>query len=345
MRIGYAPYDASLDAPGDRRRFVAWAQDRQIEFEVLDAPRPDIDVAVVCTAADLTRWHQAPAGIRLIYDITDDYLGLPDGGWKNRGRGVAKFLSGELSRPTLRYRDLMVETCRRADVVVCTSASQREHVLEAAGGKDVRIILDCYDAAWAGGKRDYSSSGSPRIAWEGLPFNVHTLSVVREPLEQLPAALQPSVHIVTPPTFRPYARRFGRRSTGTIADQALPGTETVVHPWERATVADIVAGCDVAIIPLPLRDDFAAGKSAQKLISLWALGMPVITSATPAYEQAMSAAGLDLACRTPADWTRALTSLLSDEQARRDAAEAGRRYVERCASREIMLARWDDVLL
>jgi glycosyltransferase involved in cell wall biosynthesis len=343
-RIGYVPYDGSLDAPGDRRRFVAWAHERGVDFEVVDAPQDGIDVAVVCTVADLVRWRGAPPGLRVIYDVTDDYLGLPSHGWKNRARGVAKFLSGELSRPTLHYRELMVDMCRRADVVVCTSEAQRDHVLMAAGEKDVRLILDCYDADWPSRKRDYRSSGPPRIAWEGLPFNVGTLAVVREALDALPAELRPSVHVVTQPTFRPYARRFGRRSAEGIAQQALPNSELVIHPWERDTVSDLVSSCDVAIIPLPLDDRFAAGKSAQKLISLWALGMPVVTSATPAYEEAMKAAGLDLACRTTADWTRALTLLLSDENARRAAGEAGRGYAERHASREIMLARWDDVL-
>jgi glycosyltransferase involved in cell wall biosynthesis len=343
-KIGYVPYDGSLDAPGDRRRFVAWAHDRGVDFDVVDGPQEGIDVAVVCTVADLTRWRSAPPGLRVIYDVTDDYLGLPSHGWKNRARGIAKFLSGELSRPTLHYRELMVDMCRRADVVVCTSEAQRDHVLMAAGEKDVRLILDCYDAGWPSRKRDYRSSGPPRVAWEGLPFNVGTLAVVREALDALPAELRPSVHVVTQPTFRPYARRFGRRSAKGIAQQALPNSEVVIHPWARDTVPDLVSGCDVAIIPLPLDDRFATGKSAQKLISLWALGMPVVTSATPAYEEAMKAAGLDLACRTTADWTRALTLLLSDEDARRAAGEAGREYVERHASREIMLARWDDVL-
>jgi glycosyltransferase involved in cell wall biosynthesis len=344
LRVGYAPYDHDLEAPGDRRRFVAWARDRGIDFDVLDAPQADHDVAVVCTVADLTRWRAAPPGLRVIYDVTDDYLGLPSHGWKNRARGVAKFLSGELSRPTLRYRELMADMCRRADVIVCTSEAQRIHVRRVAGDKDVPIILDCYDADWAGRKRDYQSAGAPRIAWEGLPFNVGTLAVVREALEGLPDELRPSIHVVTQPSFRPYARRFGTRSAEDVARRALPGAEVVLHPWERDTVADVVAGCELAIIPLPLDDRFAAGKSAQKLLSLWALGMPVVTSATPAYEQAMEAAGLDLACRTTADWTRALTILLSDENARRSAAEAGRAYVEQHASREIMLSRWDNVI-
>jgi hypothetical protein len=344
MRLAYAPYDASLDAPGDRRRFVAWATDRGVDFEVADRPRAGIDVAVVCTAADLARWRAAPHGMKVIYDITDDYLGLPDTGLKNRARGMAKFVSGELSRPTLHYRDLMVDMCRRADVVVVTSEDQRAHVEQLADHHDVRIILDCYDADTVDRKRDYALSGSPCVAWEGLPFNVHTLALLHDPLAAMPGELRPAVHVVTQPTFRPYARRFGRRSSRAIAERALPGIAVVSHQWERSTMADAVAACDMAVIPLPLDDGFAHSKSAQKLISLWAMGMPVVTSATPAYAEAMRGAGLNLACRTADDWTRALTTLLSDEDARRAAAQAGRAYVEEHASREIMLARWDALL-
>jgi glycosyltransferase involved in cell wall biosynthesis len=344
MRLGYAPYDRTLDAPGDRRRFVAWARARGVEFELVDRPKAGIDVAVVCTVADLPRWRHAPPGMKVVYDITDDYLGLPETGLKNRARGVAKFLAGELSRPTLRYRQIMVEMCKRADVVVCTSEDQRHNVEELAGSCDVRIILDCYDPEIAGLKRDYSASAGPRLAWEGLAVNVGTLALLREPLAQLPPELRPTVHIATQPVFHRYARRFGRCSAQAVAERALPDVSIVLHPWDRFDAAHIVAACDVAVIPLPLDDSFARSKSAQKLVSWWAMGMPVVTSATPAYSQAMRAAGLNTACRTIDDWGHALGTLLADEAARRAAGEAGRTYVERHASREIMLSRWDEVL-
>ena len=68
-------------------RFVAWALDRDVAFELLEEPQPGFDVVVVSTAADLTRWRDAPRETKIIYDLTDDYLGLPDAGFKNRGGG------------------------------------------------------------------------------------------------------------------------------------------------------------------------------------------------------------------------------------------------------------------
>src|SRR5262249_5672567 len=93
-----------------------------------------------------------------------------------------------------------------------------------------------------------------------------------------------------------------------------------------------------------LENEFARSKSAQKLVGFWAMNMPVAASATPAYTGAMRTAGLDLACRTAGDWTRALTKLLSDEEERRAAGSKGRAFVDAHASREITLKRWDEVL-
>src|SRR3954463_7322879 len=144
MRLRYLPQHPNPHSPRGRRPFVAWAQERKVDFEVVDRPQRGIDVAVVCTVADLTRWVDAPHDIKVVYDLTDDYLALTDRGFKNRARGIAKFLSGELSRPTLRYRGLLAAMGRRAALVVVTSGQQLPHVRELVEPQRVRLILDCY---------------------------------------------------------------------------------------------------------------------------------------------------------------------------------------------------------
>ena len=53
-----------------------------------------------------------------------------------------------------------------------------------------------------------------------------------------------------------------------------------------------------------------SGKPENKLVLLWQLGMPVLTSATPAYERAMAAAGLDMVCRSEAEWRSGLERMI-----------------------------------
>ena len=47
----------------------------------------------------------------------------------------------------------------------------------------------------------------------------------------------------------------------------------------------IATGCDLAVIPLPLDRPLERGKPESKLVSFWRMGMPVVTSSTPAYRR------------------------------------------------------------
>jgi hypothetical protein len=68
-RIGYAPFSASLTHPGDRRRFPAYAQARNLPFELA---RPDerYDVVVLTEFADISVWHEYDKG-KVVYDCID----------------------------------------------------------------------------------------------------------------------------------------------------------------------------------------------------------------------------------------------------------------------------------
>ena len=79
MRIGYAPYDASLTQPADRRRFPFYATRRGLGFELADPSRA-YDVVVVTPRADLGAWSRyRPGRSKLVFDIVQqrvDQLGL-----------------------------------------------------------------------------------------------------------------------------------------------------------------------------------------------------------------------------------------------------------------------------
>src|SRR3954447_7251179 len=186
MELGYAPYDPTLDAPGDRRRFVSWATDRGVDFAVVEQPHPGIDVAVVSSVADLVRWRDAPSATRVVYDLTDDYLGLPASGLKNRARGVAKFLSGELSRPTLRYRELMADMCRRADVRLLGLEAAADLAPELGAHGDVLHVRVGRRQAAGGGARLQERRVDPRARVDQCREHVE---VGLDELVELPPAL------------------------------------------------------------------------------------------------------------------------------------------------------------
>ena len=109
-------------------------------------------------------------------------------------------------------------------------------------------------------------------------------------------------------------------------------------------VSVIATACDLAVIPLPLDRPLERGKPESKLVSFWRMGMPVVTSATPAYARTMQAAGQHLHCASEAQWVEVLGRLIEDAGARERAGRGGRAFAEREYGDERLLAAWDQVL-
>ena len=344
LRFGYAPHRADLGAPADRRRFATYARARNLDFEVVQ-DGATYDVVVLSEKADITRWARHPRdGTRIVYDFINSYLAVDRASIKNRLRGVGRFVAGQYSRLQDPWR-AQEDMCRRADAVVCATEEQRAAILPFCA--PVHIVLDVMDAAVRDPKVDYGTGPSDRpfrVVWEGLPENAWTLGILRAPLKDLLRERQVVVDVVTAPSFHRYLGRYFRTDTASVLRRALDGIPHEIHPWDEATLPDIVRRADLAVIPLPLDDPLYRGKPANKLQYFWRMGVPVIASRSPAYARAMASAGLSWTCATEADWTHALRSLAQDPAARAEAGVRGRRYAETVASEESILARWDAVM-
>jgi hypothetical protein len=336
-RIGYVPLDATLSRPGDRRRFVHHARARGLKFEIAD-PAKDYDVVILTEQADLSVWSRydrAP----LVYDLIDSYLAIPRSNIKGQLRGVAKFLSRQSRFLQLDHRRAVETTCRRASAVVCTTEEQAADIAPLC--RNVHVILDAQDDAAQEPKTDYAAHAPFRLAWEGLGVNVRSLGLLQDVLRDIDREREICLTLVTDPRHRRYLGRFIDVDTLALAQRIFP--RVILHPWDEATSARHLSECDLGLIPLDADDPFERGKPENKLLLLWRLGLPVITTATPAYSRAMRAAGLDMACRTSADWRRTILHHVNDGAARQDAGERGRRFALAHHGGEALLARWDQV--
>ncbi len=325
----------ALDEPVDRRRFPFYARQREIVFELAE-PGGAYDIVVLSPRADIVGWARLQRGTRLVFDLTDPYLTLPRG-LRSRLRGIVKFAAGEITRPTLDYVACIARMCERADAVVVTSATQRD---QAAKFNDrVHEILDAHEDLITRRKVDYSIGGRAELVWEGLPYNVHTLREIMPALDAIDREIPVQLRVVSAPTYTRVSSHFW--SVETERRVATLGPTARFHPWSETTLAETVTRADMAVIPLPLDRPFMAGKSAQKLILMWHLGVPTLTSPTPAYEAEMRRAGLEMTCRATDDWRAALLRFLTDENARAEAGQKARRYAEEHHGTEAVLARWD----
>ena len=344
LRIGYLPHSPTLTAPSDRRRFVHYARARNIAFEIAD-PRERYDLVVLNQRADLSVWsNYRPGDSRIIYEANDSYILVPASEPKQALRGVFKFLSGQSRRLQLNYRRAVADMCRRSDAVVCSTDEQR--VLIEPLCSNVHLILDFQDGDVLARKTSYSTREEVHVVWEGLASSGIPMAQMREILEPL-ARLRPVVlHLVTDPVYYRYSNLFGRVDTAEQARRAL-GTlvaKVVVHPWSAQMLSDVATAADLALIPIDMRNTFDRGKPENKLLLLWRLGVPTLTSATPAYRRAMQRAGLDMACDSLADWHDKLLRYATDEGARARAGELGLRIANGDYSSGEMMLRWDRVL-
>ena len=333
-RIGYVPYSPTLKAPGDRRRFVAYAQARNLPFELARFDER-YDVVVLSEVADLSIWPNYRQG-KIVFDFINSYLSVPRTNWRQLLRGPAWYALGKHKR--LRdYLSSLRAMCRRADAVVCTTDEQKEVISQFCS--NVHVILDIHSTVATKIKTQYTASRPFRLVWEGLASNLPQLRHWRQFFARLLHAgilncmLSPNREF---PASGGFFRSDSRRLLARHFDRVC------FHEWKEETCSEILSSCDLAVIPIDLADRFVTGKPENKLLVQWRMGLPVITSATPAYRRAMNEVETpELTCQNESQWIAALDRMMSDEAARLDAAKRGRAYAEGKHGSAALLARWD----
>ena len=337
LKIGYVPVTSSLTHPSDYRRFAGYAKARGLSFEEARWGEK-YDLVVLSCQADISRWSDYPYG-KVVYDLIDSYLAIPSGNVKGMLRGLAKFAVRQNRRLRINYWEAIRDMCRRADAVVCTTTMQQTDISPFCA--NTHVVLDNHSEVANMQKSNYEAGKPFKLVWEGLPSNISQLETICEVLSDLRKRYPIELNLVTDLEGGRFLGKFGRLSSRTEAQKVFDGA--VVHSWDKETCAKIICECDAAIIPIDLKNAFAAGKPENKLLLLWRMGMPVVVSATPAYLRAMNEAGVSLACKDNQEWAKRLEEIICDEEVRRSAGEGGKAYVSKHFSEVMILDRWDNV--
>lgn len=344
LRIGYFPASPSFDAPSDRRRFVHYARQRGLKIELAD-PRKTYDLVVLNQRADISVWARyRPGEARIVYEANDSYISVPSSDPKQALRGTFKFLTGQSRRLQLSYREAVRAMCRRADAVVCSTDEQRAQILPLCA--NTHLVLDFQDADVLATKTTHSNGPVLNVVWEGLASSGIPMRMMREILEPMARRRPVALHLVTDPVYHRYSNILGKTHTVDEVRREFGefARHVQVHQWSAFALAAVATAADLAIIPIDERNTFAWGKPENKLLLLWRLGVPTLTSATPAYRRAMARAGLDLACQSTAEWQERLALLADSPQERTAAAARGTTAANTEYSSGEMMRRWDAVL-
>lgn len=343
-RVGFSALRNDFTRPDARRRFAHFARMRGLPFE---AALPDVpyDLVVSTMGGDLSVWSKLPRTTKLVLDFVDSYFAIPRSDAKARARGLIKFAIGHTRSLHVDYRALMEAACRRADAVVCCTEEQRQSILPFCD--NVHPILDFQPETQFATKPDWRAGDPFNVVWEGLPQNLGEFTVVAGVLRELKKRRRIALHLVTDLELARVSTDVLKQPTQRFVKKLLGFGDVFLYQWNHRTLSAIATACDLAVIPLRLDDAFAAGKSENKLILFWRMGVPVVASATNAYRRAVEGAGLaqlGTLCATPEEWTRAIERMMDDEGARREAAEKGRRFAEAEHGEARLAERWDQAL-
>jgi hypothetical protein len=342
LRVAYLPFSDDMRGPGDRRRFCRYARLRGITFE---KPRTGAryDLVVLSSRADISHWRrQQRDGTRIVFDLPDSYmLDEARGELRTRLRGPAKFLFRQHAHLELSYLDALAGMLERADAVVCSTPEQRQQISQFSS--NVHAILDFHGSEVRQHKTDYAAGEPFNLVWEGLGVTLHMFSVVADVLRRVQQRRPLLLHLLTDLEYRPLNGPVPRVPTRWMLRRYLPGVRTLLYEWNEVMFGRIATACDLAVIPVPMDIPICRNKAENKLLLLWRLGVPALTSPTPAYVRTMQAAGIDGCCPTPAAWETQLDRYMSDTDTRRQAGERGRLYTIREHSDAQRLRQWDQL--
>ena len=340
LKIGWAIANESLDIPAYRRRFGFYLKRRNLTWEIADINK-SYDLVVVHHSADITAWRNYSKA-KIILDYNDDYLSESMRNFRSIGRGGAKFLFRHWSKLEFDFRSAYIKMMQRADAIVCCTDAQESHARQYCTNVFQILDMQC-DPDWVT-KENYDSGSISNLVWEGLP-GFDGLRTFAPTLLSLRTKHNCALHLITSLKHGKFLRNIFQVHTKDEIKKALDLQNIYLYEWNSHLFSHIVSACDIAVIPIDMRQPFWVFKPGNKLLFFWRIGMPTLVDATPSYIKLMDECGLDMTCRSQEEWLDKLEIYLNDKEKRKFVGKKAKYFVDRNYSNDQLLSQWDHVLL
>ena len=299
LSIGYVPYSKSLNAASDRRRFVFYAKESKLNFEIY-SPNKKFDLVVATTQADPKLLLSLPKSTKLIFDFADPFMAESPFSIAGLLRGLIRFYRGSSSKFYLNYKDAFIDIMKRSSVVICSSLEQKKIILPFC--KNVKIILDSHINECYKVKKNFQIKKKLNIGWEGNHATMPSLLSLIKEISKTNLFEDINFHIVT--DDKP--KNLDKFLYGNSVKQYLINKKLNIYfyPWSIENLNNLADICDFAIIPVNLNNPMHCLKPENRLHIFWRLGLPVIASSTEANIRAMKKCKLDLIAKSSLEFVK-----------------------------------------
>ncbi|MDO8646059.1 MAG: hypothetical protein Q7R42_05705 [Candidatus Planktophila sp.] len=340
LNIGYWPLSPTFTSAGDRRRLVFWAQARG--HTIVTDLNQSVDVIVASENSDFNSPYFARKQVPIVLDLVDAYLS-PLNSFDDLARGLAKRITGHLSGGVKPFSHHVRDFCVNSSAVICSSSEQEEIIKRY--NTNTHVILDSHheipfiDPLKSG----TSISHTNQILWEGQPATIGGVKIISPALSRLSKTTTLSLNFVTDEKYFQFLNKYIARSTRGLLEKDLGQLIDHVNiiPWTPKNLVECAKVSSIAMIPIDLSVPMQRLKPENRLLIMWRLGLPCLTSPSPAYVRVARQAGVIAVCNTLDDWFVNFNRLLSNPGFAFDEIMAGQNYLRENHNQTILLKKWD----
>lgn len=337
-RIAYSPHSNDCTVPGDRRRFVFYANQKNIDFEIADSSK-EYDIVYVTTTSNISKWieyKKKHPSTKLIFEIVDSYL-LEKRSLNTYFKGGLRFLTNKDEKFYFNYKKAFISIIKIADAVVCSTGIQKKDI--EMYNSNVHVSLDYFSEDISYHKKSFERGDKLKIVWEGQAYTVRNLLGLKKAFKEIADKIE--LHVITDPKVQYPFKLFNKKTEAILSQLGCP---YFLHQWEKNTFSKLIAECDLSVIPIDMTNTLMVNKPENKLLLLWEIGIPVLTSPTPAYKRVMDHAGLNYYCSSDEEWISKIRAFINKTPTEISAdMEKSIAYLHKTHTKEHVIQNWDKI--
>jgi hypothetical protein len=337
LRIGYSPQVPDMSHPADRRRLVYWAKKRG--HHLTHDLNSKSDVIVLAGRSDFGMISEYQEKAPVVIDLIDGYLDN-ENPLVDLARGIAKIGTSQLSGKPRKYSTALSEAIAQANATICASIEQNKPISKFT--KNSHVILDFHEE-FPFISFSEKTPALNQFLWEGQAFTAEGLKTLERVFTKISQNYPIALNVVTDLETPRILGRYGKKNTisrlGRIPK--ILERDFKITPWSIPSVISNARDSLISIIPLDPRNVLNPLKPENRLLIMWRLGLPCLTTRTLAYERVMRDAGLNSICDSDTDWEEKFKEMIFSPSIRRENVEKGQTYIQEKHNEKNTLKRWD----
>jgi hypothetical protein len=117
-----------------------------------------------------------------------------------------------------------------------------------------------------------------------------------------------------------------------------------IVPWSIDNLVKVAKTSKLGLIPIDISVPMQRLKPENRMLIMWRLGLPCLTSPSPAYIRVASEAEVSSVCYDSNSWLSKIINLLDNEDFAHEEILKGQNYLRENHTEKILLEKWDNVI-